>query len=506
MLTQIRWVGRAQQTLGVVPGMADDGKWVQVEKGRWRRLSRRDFLKLTAGTAGAAAAAGSFGSLLTSFVKAQQRELRIMTWSHFVPAFDTWFDPWAERWGQGKGIRVAVDHISFADIPARANAQVAAQTGHDLFFFLYPPSSFEQQVLDLTDINREAERRYGPMVPLVRKSTYNANTRKFFGFSDDWVPDPGDYLKSAWTAAGFPNGPSTWNDLLTGGRRIKERSREIQIPIGIGLSQDIDSNAATHAMLWSFGSSEQDANENITLNSEETVAAVDFGARLFRETMNPAVLSWNAASNNQALNARQTAYILNSISAYRTAQDNRLPVADDINFVGALRGPKARWASEHVMGVWVIWRFSRNPDNAKAFLLDLVDSYRDAVIASKLYNFPSFMGSVAEKRVPLADKPTEGRKWVRAAVLKDPFGSNPVNKLAVLADAEEWSTNVGHPGPANPAIGEILDTFVIPDMFAKAATGQLNPRQAVAAADGRVKEIFAKWRRLGLVGGGGRDR
>ncbi len=489
--------------------MAEDrqDRWVRVADNRWRRISRREFLKLTAaGAAGAGLAASGFGSLLTTIVRAQQRELRILTWSHFVPAFDEWFDPWAQRWGQSKGIRVTVDHVSFADIPPRANAEVAAQQGHDLFFFLSPPSAFEQQVLDLTDINQEAERRYGPMVPLVRKSTYNANTRKFFGFSDNWVPDPGDYLKSVWTAVGFPNGPSTWEDLLTAGREIKRRFPEIQIPIGIGFSQDIDSNMATHAILWSFGASEQDANENVVLNSEEAVRAVEFGARLFREVMNPAVLSWNAASNNQALNARQTAYILNSISAYRTAQDNRLPVADDIHFVPALRGPRARWASEHVMGVWVIWKFARNPDNAKAFLLDLVDNYREAVIASKLYNFPSFMGSVAAKSVPVAQKPDEGRKWVRAAVLNDPFGSNPRNKLAVLADAEQWSTNPGHPGPANPAIGEIFDTFLIPDMFAKAATGQMTPKQAVEETHRRVKEIFTKWRRLGLVGGGSGDR
>src|SRR2546425_7167638 len=72
---------------------------------------------------------------------------------------------------------------------------------------------------------------------------------------------------------------------------------------------------ATHDILWCFGASEQDAGENVLLNSEETVAAVEYGVRLFREVMNPAILSWNAASNNQALNARQTSYILNSISA-----------------------------------------------------------------------------------------------------------------------------------------------------------------------------------------------
>ncbi|MDR7587432.1 MAG: twin-arginine translocation signal domain-containing protein, partial [Armatimonadota bacterium] len=131
--------------------MAEDrqDRWVRVADNRWRRMSRREFLKLTAaGAAGAGLAASGFGSLLTTIVRAQQRELRILTWSHFVPAFDEWFDPWAQRWGQSKGIRVTVDHVSFADIVPRANAEVAAQQGHDLFFFLSPPSAFEQQVLD----------------------------------------------------------------------------------------------------------------------------------------------------------------------------------------------------------------------------------------------------------------------------------------------------------------------------------------------------------------------
>jgi len=466
------------------------------------RISRREFLKRAAvGTA----ILGAPYVFVRNYAAAQQRELRIMTWSHFVPAFDEWFDPFAQRWGRERGVQVTVDHVSFADIVPRANAEVAAQQGHDLFFFLSPPSAFEPHVLDLRDINQEAERRYGPMVPLVRKSVYNPNSRKFYGFSDNWVPDPGDYLKSVWTAVGYPNGPATWDDLIKAGNEIKRRFPEIQIPIGIGFSQDIDSNMATRAILWSFGASIQDKEENVILNSEETIRAVEFGVRLFREVMNPAVLSWNAASNNQALNARQTSYILNSISAYRTAQDNRLPVADDIFFVPALKGPKARWASEHVMGVWVIWKFAKSPDLAKEFLLYLVDNYRLAVIASKLYNFPSFMGSVASKGVPVAEKPAEGRKWIRAAVSKDPFKSNPADKLKVLADAEQWSTNIGYPGPANPAEGEIFDTFVIPDMFAKAATGRMTPKEAVEEAHRRCKEIFNKWRQRGLVGGG-KDR
>jgi multiple sugar transport system substrate-binding protein len=232
------------------------------------------------------------------------------------------------------------------------------------------------------------------------------------------------------------------------------------------------------------------------------VKAVEYGAQLFHDVMTPAVLSWNAASNNLALNARQTSYILNSISAYRSAQDLGLPVASDIFFVPALRGPAAAQVATHVMGVWVVWKFARSPDLAKEFLLYLLDNARDASMASKLYNFPSYWGAVADKGVPLAQKPAAGRAWIKSPVFKDPFGSLPPDKLKVLYDSENWSTNVGHPGPANPAEGEIFDTFVITDMFAKAATGQLTPKAAVEEADRRVKDIFSKWRKAGLVGGG----
>src|SRR3989440_731802 len=291
-----------------------------------KRLERREFVAPATG----AAAAVAFGPTIR--IRRRQKTLKILQWSHFVPSYDVWFDKYAKDWGTAKGIDVTVDHISLADLGTRANAEVAAQQGHDLFQFLSPPGAFEPQVLDMADVVKEAERQHGPLVDLCKRSTYNPVTRKWFGFSDNYVPDPGDYLKTVWTEIGLP----------------------------------------------------------------------DAG-------MNPAVLSWNAASNNQALNARQTSYILNSISAYRTAQDNKLPVADDIFFVPALKGPRGtRWASEHVMGIYAIWKFAQSPDVAKQFLLDLVAHYRDAVSASKLYISPSFPSSVTAPGTALGENPAAG--------------------------------------------------------------------------------------------------
>src|SRR3989441_12547801 len=221
-----------------------------------KRMDRREFVTTTT----AAAAAAALGPTIR--IKRPQKTLKILQWSHFVPSYDVWFDKYAKDWGTAKGVEVTVDHIALADLGTRANAEVAAQQGHDLFQFLSPPGAFEPQVLDVADMVKEAERQNGPIIDLCKRSTYNPVTRKWFGFSENYVPDPGDYLKSIWTELGKPDGPATWEDLVTAGAQIKAKHPEIPIPIGIWMSQELDTNKATRAMLWWHDGSIHGAKEN----------------------------------------------------------------------------------------------------------------------------------------------------------------------------------------------------------------------------------------------------
>jgi multiple sugar transport system substrate-binding protein len=411
-------------------------------------------------------------------------ELKILQWSHFVPRYDRWFDPFAKDWGTDVGVNVTVDHINQAEIPARAAAEVSAGQGHDLIEFTFPPASFEPSALDLTDINEEAENRHGRQTVLCTNSSFNPKTKKFYGFCHGWSPDPGDYRKSLWEKAGLPNGPSTYQELLDGGGKIR---RELRVALGIGMSNEIDSNMAARALIWSFGGSVQDENENVVINSPQTIEAVTFMTRLFRAAMTDEVFGWDAASNNQGLVAGNLSYILNSISAYRTAQTANPEVADDIFFTSPLKGPGgAGLASAHVIHCYVVPKYAKNPDAAKEFILHLVGNYSQATENSELYSFPAFTSTVPKLN-----------EWLA----KDPFGSKPANKLALLQEAEKWSTNVGHPGPASAAVGEVFGTFVLPQMMAKAARGQLNPKAAVEEAETRARGIYKSWREKGLVGG-----
>jgi ABC-type glycerol-3-phosphate transport system substrate-binding protein len=112
-------------------------------------ISRRRFLQVAGATMMGAAVAGCVSgeqenqptaapevpapsTIFTEPTRKLSGDLKILMWSHFVPAHDKWFDPWAQDWGKKVGVNVTVDHIDQAQIPARTAAEIQAGQGHDL--------------------------------------------------------------------------------------------------------------------------------------------------------------------------------------------------------------------------------------------------------------------------------------------------------------------------------------------------------------------------------------
>jgi len=461
-----------------------------------RPTSRRGFMKATA----AAMAAGlPLSSALRLEAMAQAStptaniagtSLKILQWSHFIPAYDTWFDAFAQSWGEANDVDVQVDHINTADIPAALAGELSAGEGHDLIEHISSLAQYEKSMVPMNDVVAEASARHGDQLEMCKANSFNPTTGNFYGFVHGYAPDPGNFRKSLWEAADMPDGPSTWDELLAGGTRIRT---EQGVQLGIGMSNEIDSRMAAQAMMWAFGGSVQDANENVVINSPEVIAAVGYMADLFKNTMTEEVFGWTAASNNQLMIAGQASYILNSISAYRTAQEAQPDVAADVFFTSPLVGPGGEnWARAHGHAVfnYQLPAFSANKTTAQEFLLYLVDNYADACYQSKLYNYPAWPATTP-------DLLTDGG-WVQ----NDPFGSEPPDKLMPMIDANDWTVNLGWPGPANAAMGEIFNLPTIPNMMARAATGLATPEESVAQAEKEIQAIFEKWRSEGLVGGG----
>jgi len=439
-----------------------------------RTISRRRFIQTTGAAALGAGLAAT--GLVPARARAQGKTLKIIQWSHFVPGYDKWFDGvFCKQWGEKHGTHVVVDHISIGEINARAAAEVSAQQGHDLFMFLSPPAAYEKQVIDHSEIYQAVSKKHGKPIELGHRSSFNPKTKKYFAFSDSYVPDPGNYRQDLWEQVGFPKGPDTWDDLRKGAKAIKDK---IGNPCGIGLSQELDTNMAVRALLWSFGGSEQDENGQVVINSPQTIEALKFMRALYKEAETPEVFTWDPSSNNRGILAGKLSYVANAISVTRTAEKENPDMSKKIQLVAAPKGPVRRIAAEHVMDCYVIWNFAANKEGAKQFLVDYIDQFGEAFKASEFYNFPCFPSTVPNLKEQLG---------------KDAKASPP-DKYAVLGNVLEWATNVGYPGYATAAIDEVFNTFQLPTMFAKVARDELSPEDAARAADRELKRIFEKWK------------
>ncbi|HWV24176.1 MAG TPA: extracellular solute-binding protein [Thermomicrobiales bacterium] len=413
--------------------------------------------------------------------------LKILQWSHIIPSHDTWFDQFVQEWSAANGVVATIDHIAAADIPAAFAAEIAAGQGHDLIEHIAPLAQFEEFVVDLKDLWDEAISRYGESAEHCRLNSFNPTTGKYYAFCHGYAPILSNYRKSLWEAIDMPNGPSSYDGLLDGGARIYDGQG---IQMGIGMSKEIDSQTAALSMIWAFGGAIQDENENVILNSPETIEAVNYMKDLFQACMTPEVLSWNAASNNRLLVADQASYILNAISAYRTAQDNQPNTAADIFFSTPLNGPAGEehaLAPAHAAMSYHIPTHAKNPDTAREFILHLLDNYDAALLASRLYNIPAFPATA-----PGLDDALEN----------DPNGSDPADKLLVLKDAANWTVNLGWPGPTNAMTSDAQTSFTLSNMMAKAARDEMPVSDAVEEADRLLNESAEKWRTQGLMGGG----
>jgi multiple sugar transport system substrate-binding protein len=443
-----------------------------------KRFSRRQFIQAT----GAGALAAGLGANIIVPGRghgAAKKTLKILQWVHFVPAYDKWFnEKYVKEWGQKNDTEVTVDNIGIAGISARAAAEVSAQKGHDLFLFNWPPPFFEEQVVDMKDVYQECEKKYGKPIELAIKSTYNPKSKKYFGFSPSFTPDPINYRKDLWDDVGVF--PDSWDKILDGGRKIKQKYK---IPVGLGLAQEIDTAMAMRTLMYAFGAHEQDANGNLTLNSKNTLEAVKFVKALYQETMTPEVLTWDASSNNRAMIAGTISLALNAISITRTAEKDNPEISRKIHLSKAAAGPVRRIGLEHVMDVYVIWKFAENIEGAKKFLVDYVGNFRQGFINGEFYDFPCFQRTVPD---------------LKQLITNDPK-AHPPDKYKVLEDVLEWATNIGYPGYANAAIDEIYQKWILNVMFAKAATGTLSPEDAIKEAEAESRRIFAKWKERGLV-------
>ena len=441
--------------------------------GNKRGWSRRDFLKTTSAIAGAAGLAPAVAAPFVSTALAQTKTLKIIQWSHFIPEYDKWIDAFAKDWGKQNGITVTVDHIPHLEIPARMAAEVSAQAGHDIFGINGSggPHLYAKHAHDLTPLVEEIEKKYGKALDIAKKIAYNEDSKTWTAFPDYYIDFPGLYRKDLWDEIGMK--PDTWENIRIGGAKLKQKG----FPVGIALSHCVDPNNSYSGVLWSNGASVCDeTGKKVTLDSKATLESVKYVTALYKEAMDPEVLSWDDAGNNRFLASGRGSWIHNPISAYRSIQKSNPELADKIYVLKTPAG-SVRQLAACAPNSYIVWKFARNKDTAIEFLRYYAAHYTEAFKASTGYDHPLFENLVPPPMPIFSNDP----------------GSHPPDKLKVLETAGEWCTVFGYPGPGTPAADEVANNYIIPDMMANAATDKMTPEDAVKWATKEVQGIYEKW-------------
>jgi multiple sugar transport system substrate-binding protein len=452
-----------------------------VEDGAQHRLNRRTLLKGAVAAAAVPIAAACVGNQGTSggtapaatsagaTAKATAKlggDLNILQWSHFVPDYDTYLDKWAADWGAKNGVKVKIDRVPQADLPARAASEAGAKSGHDLFGHWSQgfAALFEDNLLDISDICNDAANKYGGFIPAGEAiGKVNGKWRDYPNF---FIPFPSLWRKDAWTAVGLPNGPTKWQDLLDKAAQLKANNT----PVGTAYSQTSDAEQTWRSLLWSYGGGEfTEDGKKVAIDSPATRAALQFGKDLL-PFQDPAVLSWGDVDNNTCLQSKRCSWIYNPISAYRTIESQDPELFKNVFVNLPLAGPKAQFCSIQ-WECYGIWNFSKNIDAARQFLIDYIPEFSGQAVASKGYNNP-FLKSRLTKPMPV-------------------LGTDP--KLSALQDIANYVRAIGYPAPSTKAAFDSLNTHIVTDMFTNYATNKKSLDDSITDATKRLQASLAKF-------------
>ena len=146
---------------------------------------------------------------------------------------------------------------------------------------LTPPAIYEDQVIDHREIYEECERQYGPALDFAIKSTYNPRTKKYFGFCSALYAACADLSQrpvgcDRRDARQLGRYPARWAADQAAARQARSESASLR---------STTANYTLRAIMYSFGSSVQDADGNPALKSKPTLEVIKYVKALYQEAM-----------------------------------------------------------------------------------------------------------------------------------------------------------------------------------------------------------------------------
>jgi multiple sugar transport system substrate-binding protein len=401
----------------------------------------------------------------------QGAQLRVLAWSHFVPAYDKFFDQFVKDWGDKNGVKASVDHITNTDIPGRAAAEVAAKAGHDLIGFNgvgQLQRRFKSSLVELDDIVQFAVNKLGKVFRFGE--AYNHFDDHWYGFPEFYIAIVPLVRNDLFQSVGEdPAKVTTWDDYRRVGMKLKPKNN----PGGFAISHCNDSQHNWQSVMYSFGATwVKDDGKTSNIDTPEMREALQWMTGFYKDALTPEVFAWDDTSDNRWLQSGQGGFIHDAISSYRSIESSNKELFEKISIQPIVKGPKAALNRPDTNNM-IVWNFApkQNQEAAKEFLKFYTDQMPNVLLKESLgYNMPMF-DSLFKKPMTV-------------------LGPDP--KLAALQDYKgDDLTTIGFPGPPTTEAINFESNYVFSDMVGIAVRG--NSKDAIGDAIKFGQEQFAKF-------------
>ncbi len=434
-------------------------------------ITKRDVLKAGAIAAGAAMLPNGMARAAETWsgpAPEPGAQLRVLRWKQFVQSEYDSFMVNTKKFVEQSGIKVRVDAESWDDIRPKAAVAANVGAGPDIIMGTNDdPFKFPDKLLDLTDVAEYLGNKYGGWYPVTRR--YGMRRDRWIALPQGSPGGTQNYRISAMHAAGFDEFPKDTAGFL----KLCQGLKRVGKPPGFSLGHATgDANGWTHWCMWAHGGKMVDDNNNVVVNSPETVAALEYAKQLY-ETFIDGVLSWLDPSNNKAFLAGQIGLTANGISIYTVAKNSPEPalraIAADMDHANAPIGPVGRATELQLVLNTYAYKYTKYPNAVKEYLRFMWE---------KEQVYPWEMASNGYVAAPLP-------------ILND----NPVwtndPKVTPFRDVLKYALDDGYSGSLGYASAAVIGDFVVVDMFGEACTGNQTPKAAAQRAAERAKRYYS---------------
>jgi multiple sugar transport system substrate-binding protein len=394
-------------------------------------------------------------------------KLSLIVGTFYVPDNNKQLDDLAAQLGKETGMEIKVDRTNEGG--TKVAAALESGVGGDAAIMTdFDAHKYGDKLTDMSDIAKDLDSTWEGWYDVAKQACIVDG--KWRALMIGQAPAAWNWRTDMFKEAGVEKFPDTFDALLEAAKKLKAKGT----PVGMTLGQAPgDGRSTNYPVLYAFGGKEFETDgKTVAINSAETVKAIEWYVEMFKQ-MDPGVTAWLDPDNNQAFLAGKVAATVNVNTIYLAAKADAakgdaakqklIEVMDHANWPA---GPAGRFATYNI-NIWAGLANSKNREGQYAWMKAWFDP-KFLIPWTKTgnsYFIPAF------KRIEK----------------EDVWPTDP--KLAIFRELNKLNRLPGYAGPPGRPAAEAVSKFIVVNMFAKAVTGELKPKEAAAWAEKEYKDI-----------------